>query len=156
MDAVEVFELVVRLETELWNAVDARLEAELGLRLGRLDTMRVIDRTPGCRVLDVVAALSITVGGASKAVDRLEALGLCRRLPHPDDRRSSVLELTAEGRRQLAAGSALLRRDLEERFGRALDPAGLAALADALTRLRAAVRDGAGSGTTGDTGRERS
>jgi DNA-binding MarR family transcriptional regulator len=71
--------------------------------------LRIIVRTPSCRVQNIAQALRITVGAASKLVDRLEAARLCARRAHPDDRRSTVLEATEAGRRtHIAAEDALL------------------------------------------------
>ncbi len=134
-DLVRLFSDLVRLETELWDAVDARLRADCDLTLGRFDTMRVIARTPSCRVLDVAAGLSITVGGASKMVDRIEAAGHCRRRPHPDDRRSSIVELTPEGAAVLAAAEATVEGELVIRFG-GLSPRALDQLGTTITTLR--------------------
>jgi hypothetical protein len=95
MDLAGLFSDLVRLEIELWNAVDARLRAVHDLPLARFEPMQVIARTPQCRVQDIATELSITVGGTSKIVDRLEAAGLCRRQPDPDDGRSSLIELNS-------------------------------------------------------------
>jgi hypothetical protein len=45
-------------------------------------------------VFDIAEELSLTVGGTSKLVDRIEAAGHCVRRANPDDRRSSIIELT--------------------------------------------------------------
>ena len=97
------------------------------------------DGHPGCRVYDIANELGITTGGTSKPVDRIEASGYCRRLPNPDDRRSSLLELTEEGRRMLAeAGTAF--DELQHRLGAALPERTLRQFASTLTRLRNASR----------------
>jgi DNA-binding MarR family transcriptional regulator len=100
----------------------------------------VIDRIPGCRVYDIASELGITTGGTSKLVDRIEASGYCRRLPNPDDRRSSLLELTDEGRRLLARAGAAFDEELQRRLGSALPERTLRQFASTLTRLRAASR----------------
>src|ERR1700684_3131227 len=101
-DLTDLFSELVRLETELWNAVEDRVRAEHGVALGSQEEMRVIAPQPGCRVQDIAAALSITVGGVSKIVDRLEAAGYCARRANPADRRASIIELTTSGDRLLA------------------------------------------------------
>ena len=98
---------LVRLETELWNAVEGRLRADFSVTLPVFEFLQVISRTPACRVQDIAAELRITTGGTSKLVDRIEALGLCRRRSNPDDRRSSLLELTPAGGKLLRAARAL-------------------------------------------------
>ena len=90
MDLGGVFSDLVRLEIELWNAVDQRLRATHGLPLARFEPMQVIARASPCRVGDIADALSITVGGTSKIVDRLESLRLCERRPAPDDGRDRL------------------------------------------------------------------
>ncbi len=52
--------------------------------------------------------LGMSTGGVTPAVDRLEERGLVRRLPHPDDRRSSMLDLTEEGTRMMRAGGSII------------------------------------------------
>ena len=133
-----LFNDLIRFEIELWNAVDARLKGEFGLPLTHFEPMSVIDRIPGCRVYDIANELGITTGGTSKLVDRIEASGYCRRLPNPDDRRSSLLELTEEGRRLLAKAGAALDEELQRRLGSALPERTLRQFASTLTRLRAA------------------
>jgi len=133
-----LFNDLIRLEIELWNAADARLKSEFGLPLAHFEPMSVIDRVPGCRVYDIANELGITTGGTSKLVDRIEASGYCRRLPNPDDRRSSLLELTEEGRRLLAQAGAALDKELQRRLGSALPERTLRQFASTLTRLRAA------------------
>ncbi len=82
------------------------LSEEHGFPLAWMEVMHVVSTTPGCRVLDVAEALFITVGGASKVVDKVETAGWCRRLPNPNDGRSNLLELTASGRQVLAVQPA--------------------------------------------------
>jgi DNA-binding MarR family transcriptional regulator len=129
------FNMLVRFEIELWNAVDARLKADVDLPLVYFEPMMVINRTPGCRVFDIASELGITTGGASKLVDRIEARGLSRRRANPDDRRSSLLELTPAGRRLLARAERSFDDELAVRFGRISDRAAEQFVAT-LTRLR--------------------
>jgi DNA-binding MarR family transcriptional regulator len=72
-DLKQLFSDLVRLEIELYDALDRRLRDDFGLPLSRFELMQVIARTEACRVYDIVSRLSITVGGVSKAVDRMEA-----------------------------------------------------------------------------------
>jgi len=99
-----------------------------------------MERIPGCRVYDIANELGITTGGTSKLVDRIEASGYCRRLPNPDDRRSSLLELTEEGRRMLAEAGTAFDDELRRRLGAALPERALRQFASTLIRLRSAGR----------------
>ena len=101
-DLKQLFSDLIRFETELWNAIDARLRAEHDLPLHKFEPMQIIASRPNCRVYDIAEALSLTTGGVSKLIDAIEASGYCKRRPNPDDRRSSIIELTPAGRKALA------------------------------------------------------
>jgi DNA-binding MarR family transcriptional regulator len=139
-DLTALFSELVRLEVELWGAVEDRVRREHGMALGSYEVLAVVARQPGCRVHDIAAALSITVGGVSKIVDRLEAAGYCARRANPADRRSSIIELTAPGDRQLAQLSHTVEDELERRLGPALPGISLVGLTRTLTELRSTVR----------------
>jgi DNA-binding MarR family transcriptional regulator len=139
-DFYPLFSTLTRLETELWDAVDARVRQECGLPLGRFEAMVVVSSLGTCRVFDIASALAITVGGASKLVDRVEAAGYCSRKINPGDRRSSLLDLTEEGKAVVARGRAVIEAELDNWFTPALSPQETATLLDLLARLRSAQR----------------
>jgi DNA-binding MarR family transcriptional regulator len=139
-DLRQLFNDIIRFEIELWNAADVRLRNEFQLPLSQFEPMSVIDRLPGCRVYDVATELGITTGGVSKLVDRIEARGYCRRLPNPADRRSSLLELTAEGKRVLTEAGVAFDEELQRMLGSAVPERTLRQFAAVLVRLRAANR----------------
>jgi MarR family transcriptional regulator, organic hydroperoxide resistance regulator len=134
-----LFSELVRLETELWDAVEARLRADFGVTLPVFEFMQVISRNPACRVQDIAAALSITVGGTSKIVDRIEAVGYAARTANPADRRSSIITLTPAGKRLLPRLSAAVDDELRARLGISFSDKALIQLTRTLTRLRTAV-----------------
>jgi DNA-binding MarR family transcriptional regulator len=140
-DLQRLFSELIRYETELWNAVDARLRAEYNLPLSRFEPMQVISRRGSCRVNDIARELVITVGGTSKLVDRIEASGYCCRRPDPDDRRSSIIELTPEGSRLLAVATETFKEELQLRLGSVLSPCSLQQFSESLSRLRAVGRE---------------
>jgi DNA-binding MarR family transcriptional regulator len=135
-DLRQVFDDLVRYETILWGAIDARLQEECGISLASLNAMLVIDATPLCRVHDIARAVAITVGGASQAVDRLESAGLCARRANPADRRSSIVELTPAGTELLRIAGPVFDRELDRLLRVPLPGTGLTHLADALSTLR--------------------
>ena len=136
-----VFTELVRVETRLYNAVSARLRTEHELGLGQFEFLEIIDRVPGCRVLDIVGELAITVGAVSKAVDRLVAAGWCVRVAHPQDRRSSVLRLTTEGETLLVASRPVVESELAS-LTAAVPPGDLTRMAATLATLRATLDAG--------------
>ncbi|NTW41031.1 MAG: MarR family transcriptional regulator [Cellulomonadaceae bacterium] len=110
---MDLFDVLVRYETFLWNHLDDRLRADGAVPLGTLSALRVVRRRAGeCRVQDLRTDLGVTVGAASKLVDRMERDGLVARTAHPTDRRSSLVGLTPAGDRAHDAGVALVEGEL--------------------------------------------
>ena len=106
---MDFVELVVRYETRLWNRLDAGLRTRGEVSMAVLAALRVLAQHEGRgRVQDLRDDLDVTVGAASKLVDRLERDGLATRRPHPTDRRSSLVVLTPLGRKALAAATAVV------------------------------------------------
>lgn len=141
VDVEELFSELVRLETQLWSAADARLRSAHDLPLSWFEPLRVVQDTPECRLSDIIDALGITVGGASKLVDRLQAAGLCERAIDPSDRRSSVIALTPEGTRMVDAARETFRRELASLLRSGGDDDSLADLLATVRRLRSQVAD---------------
>ena len=141
VERTALFSDLVRLETELWDLVDGRLRRDHNLPLSWFEPLQVMERVDGCRVADIAAALSITVGGTSKLVDRIERAGLCARRPNPGDARSSLLALTPDGRRRLAAAQGSFEAELEAWLGAALSPERLDSLAATVRDVRRHIAD---------------
>jgi MarR family transcriptional regulator, organic hydroperoxide resistance regulator len=140
LDLRVLFSELVRLETELWNAVEGRLRAEFRVTLPVFEFLQVIPKYRACRVQDIAAELSITVGGTSKIVDRIEASGYCVRSANPNDRRSSIITLTPAGKRLLPKLAAAVDDELRELLGASVPDRALVQLTRTLTKLRAGVR----------------
>ncbi|YCH07724.1 MarR family transcriptional regulator [Arthrobacter sp. alpha11c] len=108
--------------------------------MSRFEPMAVVDRLGACRVFDVASALAITVGGTSKLIDRIEKSGYCRRRNNPDDRRSSLIELTADGRMLLERARKTVEAELYLRLNPVLTEQTTHDLVELLGRLRNANR----------------
>ncbi|HEY3560660.1 MAG TPA: MarR family winged helix-turn-helix transcriptional regulator [Kribbella sp.] len=135
-DLTTVFSDLVRLETRLYNVLDARLKAEHDLPLGQFEFLRFIQAHGTTRVFDLAREVAITVGATSKAVDRLEAAGRVRRTANPTDRRSSLVELTPAGAEILAAATPTVEEELQTWLGSVLPKAALEQLGTSLSMLR--------------------
>jgi len=96
----------------------------------------VLARSGPIRLGELSTHLHIAARSTTDVVDSLEERGLVRRRPDPDDRRSTFVELTAEGERVSAAIAASRAAEGERLFGR-LGPGDRAELA----RLLGALRD---------------
>lgn len=83
--------------------------------------------------------LWITPATVTNAIDRLEAAGLCRRLSHPDDARSTLAEITAKGRRVFDKAVEALNAEL---FGAmTLSEDELAQLVELIGKIRSGAGD---------------
>ena len=115
---MEFFDVLVRYEVALWNALDRELAREDRIGLGQLHALRIVDRYDGrARVQELSDDIGITVGAASKLVDRLERDGLAVRSPNPANRRSSLIAVTAEGRRALDSALDVCRKAATRAIG---------------------------------------
>jgi MarR family transcriptional regulator, multiple antibiotic resistance protein MarR len=140
---MEFFDVLVRYEVALWNAVDRELGRQGKISLGQLHALRVVGRHGGqARVQDLSSDIGITAGAASKLADRLERDGLASRSPNPANRRSSLIALTAAGQQALASAMDVYSRAVARAVGEE-DVQGLTA---ALQRLQARLGE-PGAGT---------
>lgn len=131
---------LVSFEIELWAGIDARLRAEFDLPLTSFEVLHLLLERPGQRVQDIADEFSITVGGTSKVIDRLETTGLCVRRANPNDRRSSIVELTPEGRSLTTKAVKVFEQELELRIGSVIPDRSVQQVTSVLGRLRAAGR----------------
>jgi DNA-binding MarR family transcriptional regulator len=138
VDLKLLFRDLIGFETELWNAVDSSLRAKHDLPLTWFDVLHLLVQRGGCRVQDMADEFAITVGGASKVVDRIEAAGYCQRRANPGDRRSSLVEPTPAGRQVLEQAMKLFEDELQLRIGSVMPEPELEEFAATLARLRTA------------------
>ena len=94
---------IVGRVSRLARELEARLEpvykrARAGARAGTTCWPRCAARAGQLRVTDLTAAMMIGSSGTTKRLDRLEKAGLVARSPDPNDRRGTLIELTAKGR----------------------------------------------------------
>jgi DNA-binding MarR family transcriptional regulator len=71
----------------------------LGLTFARYQVLGMLRWTGPLTLGKLGDRLWITPATVTSSIDRLEAAGLCRRLSHPDDARSTLAEITAKGSR---------------------------------------------------------
>jgi MarR family transcriptional regulator, organic hydroperoxide resistance regulator len=137
-DLRRIFTDLGHVHAGLAQPVNRRLRSQFGLSAVLIELMTTIADMPGCRVHDLATRLGVSTGGASKLVDRLEAAGLCRRLPNPSDRRSSLVELTDDGGRTCARATRAVDEELDELLTGCLSVAQVNELGATLRALRSA------------------
>lgn len=100
----------------------ARVEAALkplGLSFARYEMLTLLSFTRDGRMpmASASARLQVHPTSVTNTVDRLEASGLVRREPHPEDGRATLVVLTAAGRDLSARATAALNAEVFERPG---------------------------------------
>ncbi len=126
----------------LGNAVRAarrRFATAHGLSLLQLQVVELLgqEADPRARVGTLAAELGVSSPTLSDAVASLEAKGLLRRTPDPDDGRASILTLTPEGRRLAADADAALGPILDA--ARAVAPTRRGAALEAILEMIASL-----------------
>ncbi|MFF2119468.1 MarR family winged helix-turn-helix transcriptional regulator [Kitasatospora sp. NPDC058184] len=148
VDLPSFFADLVRCETRLYNALNDRLRDRHGIVTSQFEFLRHLRDHPRARVADLAAEFAVGIGSTSKGVDRLERQGWVARVPNPSDRRSSLLELTDDGRELVDAAEGTFTERLAELTADALKTSPVAAAAQALAELRSALeRDQVGMPT---------
>ena len=133
--------LLLEASAALVRALDADLRREADTPLGTYEVLVRLGRAPGRRLRQVEMArqLTLTTGGITRLVDRLEAAGLVQRVADPTDRRGSYARLTDEGAALRDQATATYVASLQRHLVEPVGAEALAALDEPLRRLREAL-----------------
>jgi DNA-binding MarR family transcriptional regulator len=108
------------------------------LDIGQQDALEVVVTLEGARMSDVASALRVDPSTATRAIARLEALGLVERRADPADGRSVIAVATDDGQALLARLHERGRDSLGRLYDR-FDETELEVLAELLERLVSGV-----------------
>jgi DNA-binding MarR family transcriptional regulator len=90
--------------TEIEAEIRRRLRERFGISLARFDLMSQLQRVGGGLTMSEVSRrMMVSNGATTSLVDRLVDDGLVKRAAHPEDRRTTLLHLTSEGRERFLA-----------------------------------------------------
>jgi DNA-binding MarR family transcriptional regulator len=122
----------------------ARVDAVLGpfqLTFARYEALMLLhfSRTGQLPLGKLGERLQVHPASVTNVIDRLEAAGLVRRVPHPDDGRTVLASITPTGRRLALRASTAMNADVFE--SPELGGDGAAELFAALRELRHAAGD---------------
>lgn len=108
----------------------------LGVSFARYELLMllVFSRRGTLPMSTISARLQVHQTSVTNAVDRLETAGLVRRLPHPTDRRTTLIEITSTGRSLADEATVHLNREVFSQPG--LSKRDTTALVGILGRLR--------------------
>ncbi|HEX4225430.1 MAG TPA: MarR family transcriptional regulator [Pseudonocardiaceae bacterium] len=131
---------VMRVQQILQSAVDGALRPH-GLTFARYEALVLLyfSRKGSLPMRVMGQRLQLHPTSVTNIVDRLEADGLVKRIPHPTDRRTTLVEITEQGRTRRAEATAAVN---EVEFGlRGLSDKQTATLTDLLAKVRKASGD---------------
>lgn len=115
--ASPLFSALIRAEVRAWNSVETALSrAGNPLSLGRFLVLRTVKDTPSCRIQEVASSQGITLGAASRLVDRLHRDSLLTRTRCTHDRRATILTVTEAGLAHLEAAAQIVEAAQENIF----------------------------------------
>ncbi len=99
--AVKIWLRMLSCSTQIEREIRNRLRQRFGTTLARFDYLAQLERHPeGLRMNALSRYLMVTGGNVTGLTDQLVAEGWVERVADPADRRSLIVRLTAEGRRE--------------------------------------------------------
>jgi DNA-binding MarR family transcriptional regulator len=113
-----------------------RILAPMGLTAQQVTALGLLWKDEGLGLGEFAHECGIGKASAVTMIDRLEAMGLVERRPHPRDARLKLLYLTKKARGMAPRVAAKLA-ELEKELEKALGPEKMAAVADGLTEILA-------------------
>ncbi|HET6870624.1 MAG TPA: MarR family winged helix-turn-helix transcriptional regulator, partial [Solirubrobacteraceae bacterium] len=121
---------MLRVHSSVFRELDRQLLAEHGFGIDSYGVMITLVGAPARRVPigELGLRRNLSPSGISRSVDRLTKLGLVERVNNPDDGRSLLVGLTANGLRRLRDAQVSHHRIVREMLLTHFDP-------DDLTRL---------------------
>ena len=98
-DGMAAITSIFRAQQIFLGGIDGQLRP-LGLTFARYEVLMLLlfSRQGSLPLNKVGARLQVHPTSVTNAVDRLEAQGLIRRVPHPTDRRTTLAKIQPEGR----------------------------------------------------------
>ncbi len=134
-DGMAAVTSLVRAQQIVMARVDEALKPS-GLTFSRYELLQLLSfsKTGALPMAKASARLQVHPTSVTNTVDRLEAAGLVVRVPHPSDRRATLIEITDAGRASVAEATAALNAQVFAEPG--LPPDRIRALLTLLAEFR--------------------
>jgi len=136
VSATQVLQRITRIYL-LQSSSFAEIFSRFDLTFGEYEVLAALVRSGPPHQLSpsqLVGALVLSSGAMTNRIDRVEAAGLVRRLPDPDDRRGTLVALTDRGR-HVVDEAVVAHLENEEQLLSALSVGERRKLADLLRKL---------------------
>lgn len=120
----------------LKGLLEQRLQAERGMLLADNEALLNLGHAgEPLRMSDIAERLVLSPGGATKVIDRLEEMACVRRIPDPNDRRATLVEITPAGRDAVTQNKVVIDAALEEMWAGHLSDDEAQTLVDVMERV---------------------
>ncbi|MEX3100870.1 MULTISPECIES: MarR family winged helix-turn-helix transcriptional regulator [unclassified Streptomyces] len=140
---VHDFGLLIKAATGVERRIDSALRSECGISHTMFEVLVRLCRTADEEVSQRGLAddLTLTSGGITRLVDRMEEAGLVRRAPSLSDRRTVLVRPTDHGRDTFLRAAAVHARVVERYFVAPVPGDDYGRLTDSLNEIHKALRD---------------
>jgi MarR family 2-MHQ and catechol resistance regulon transcriptional repressor len=117
---ITTFGRLLEVQSRLERRLGADLEARCNLPHAWFEVLLRLGRSADDRLTmgSLAEQISLTTGGVTRLVDRMQAAGYVERVPCPTDRRVSYAALTATGRAKLDEAARVHAANLRAVFAR--------------------------------------
>ena len=134
-DGMAAITAIMRTQQILLSRIESVLK-KFGLTFARYELLTLLSftRNGALPMVKASARLQVHPTSVTNAVDRLESAGLVRRVGHPTDGRTTLVEITVEGRARALAATTELNAQVFATSG--FDDRELAHLNGILARFR--------------------
>ncbi|HEY3146431.1 MAG TPA: MarR family transcriptional regulator [Dongiaceae bacterium] len=106
-DDIRLWLRLLYCASHIESIVQSRIMSDFGISLARFDLMSQLERVGGGLTMSEVSRrMMVSNGATTSLVDRLVEDGLVKREAHPEDRRTTILHLTEQGRERFLAMAA--------------------------------------------------
>lgn len=137
--AIHAYGVTVEAMTRLNREFDRRLREECGITLAWFEALLRIGRSGGSMTMSALAGqLSLTNGGVTRMVDRMEDAGFLRREACATDRRVSYATLTEAGIAKWQQAALLHIDDLRRNYTGVMTDDELDTVVRVMDRIRSA------------------
>lgn len=96
MNTKELTEIIVEFYERL-SAWEDSVVKDSGLTTSQNHTIEIVGHAGSIKMKHLAEKVGVTTGTLTVSIDKLEKMGLLKRVPHKTDRRSILIELTEEG-----------------------------------------------------------
>jgi DNA-binding MarR family transcriptional regulator len=127
---------LAKVRARIWAALDDELQEREQIPITWFEVLSRLVQSDGALPMNELAsALLASPSGMTRLVDRIELAGLVRRIPHPSDRRVTLVALTDAGRELLERVMPHIKRVVVEGFASRLSEEQARALRSILEQL---------------------